>query len=1014
MTAQEPTLRVGVDVGGTNTDGVLLDPFATSEPSRGILSWHKSPTTTNPSQGIEDVITTLLANAKVDATRIASVTIGTTHFINAIIEKDQNRLAPVAVIRLCGPYSRDVYPGIDWPSDLRTLICKYFACVDGGLEVDGQLIGTVNESQIAEQCEKIKATGIRSIVVNGVFSPSDLVERQEERVAEWIQKYYPEADVVLSKQVANLGFVERENAAILNASILPFARRTIASFQQAIARLHLSCPVFLTQNDGTILQAHLAARLPIRTFSSGPTNSMCGAAFLVREMHDRQGMLVVDVGGTTTDVGMLLASGLPRQAAAVTEISGVRMNFSCPDVKSIGLGGGSIVRKSTRTSKMTIGPDSVGHHIHERALVFGGDVPTTTDYAIASHPQLSIGDAGLVATAFTNADVEQYQAVVRQMLETIVDRMKTNADDIPVLLVGGGAVIAPDTLKGASKVIKPEYSGVANAIGAAIARVSGTVDTVVNTLDKTTQMTLDEVSKFAVDRAVENGAIRETVQIAEMELLPLQYVANKARVIVKAIGDFDFSKAASASAPLAAAFESEEQVSDKNPLQNSTADDTTNVPVDITSYKPLINERREWIVSEIDLEWIAVGCYILGTGGGGTPYPDFVRLREMVRRGAVVRVISPEDVKDDEWVACGGGMGSPTVGIEKLSANEMMEAQNAIYKYVGFKPHAVIALEIGGGNGLQGMLLGASNHMDIPTVDGDWMGRAYPTGWQITPVVLGGDQALFLPTSSSDGNGTEMLMTSATTEKMIERAFRAALAEMGSYVGCARGPCSGKDMKAWVIENTISLAWRIGRAVALCRARNEIDSVADVIIDEVGGPNSAKVLFKGKIVAVDRKMFKGHVYGEVVIAAVDAVVEGEKYVFKGKMKIPFKNENIVATVVDEEGKEQVVASVPDLICVCDTSSGEAIGTPEYRYGLLVTVIGMQASEKWTSTARGIEIGGPGAFGMDMEYKPLGLFSKPRSVIDEYYQTHRAYHQYKKAYTIAGDPRNAQPMPFKHL
>ncbi|THH15146.1 hypothetical protein EW146_g5286 [Bondarzewia mesenterica] len=983
MSDQTATLRIGVDVGGTNTDGVLLDPFATSGTSRGILSWHKSPTTTNPSQGIENVITTLLANAKVDALRIASVTIGTTHFINAVVEKDQNRLAPVAVIRLCGPFSRDVYPGIDWPDDLRNIICQYFACVDGGLEVDGQLIGTVKEIQIEEQCKIIKAKGIRSIVVNGIFSPSDLVERQEERVSEWISKYYPEAAVVVSKQVANLGFLERENAAILNASILHFAQRTIASFQQAIARLHLSCPVFLTQNDGTILQAHLAARLPIRTFSSGPTNSMCGAAFLVKD-KEKHSMLVVDIGGTTTDVGMLLASGLPRQASAVTEISGVRMNFSCPDVKSIGLGGGSIVRRSTATSKMTVGPDSVGHYIQESAIVFGGDVPTTTDYAVASQPQLSIGNASLVASAFTHVDVEEHKAVVRQMLETIVDKMKTNADDIPVLLVGGGAVIAPDTLKGASRVIKPDFSGVANAIGAAIARVSGTVDTMVSTLDKTSQTTLDEISLVAIDRAVENGAIRETVQIAEMDLIPLQascfhlYIANKARVIVKAIGDFDFSRVSLASSTFSSGvFESEEHVTEKGPLQNGTVD---RPPLDIATYIPLVNEKREWIVSEADLEWISVGCYILGTGGGGTPYPHFVRLREMMRKGAVIRVMSPQDLEDDDVVACGGGKGSPTVGIEKLPANERVKIL-----LLGSKPHAVIALEIGGGNGLQGMLLGASTNMDIPTVDGDWMGRAYPVSWQITPVALGGDKAHFLPTAISDGNGNEMLMTTAKTELMVERAFRAALAEMGSHVACAKGPCSGKNAKAWVVENTISLAWRIGRAVALCRARNETDSVADVIIDEVGGPNSAKVLFKGKIVAVDRKMFKGHVYGEVVIAAVDAAVEGEKYVFKGKMKIPFKNENIVATVVDEEGKEQVVASVPDLICVCDTNSGEAIGTPEYRYGLLVTVIGMQASEKWTSTARGIEIGGPGAFGMDVEYKPLGVFSKPRSVIDEYYQ-----------------------------
>lgn len=104
--------------------------------------------------------------------------------------------------------------------------------------------------------------------------------------------------------VANLGFIERENASILNASILPFARLTIDSFQHALRLLGLTCPVFLTQNDGTILQADMAAQLPIRTFSSGPTNSMCGAAFLVKGgigtskegKEERENILVVDIG----------------------------------------------------------------------------------------------------------------------------------------------------------------------------------------------------------------------------------------------------------------------------------------------------------------------------------------------------------------------------------------------------------------------------------------------------------------------------------------------------------------------------------------------------------------------------------------------------------------------------------------------------------------------------------------------------------------------------------------------
>ncbi|KAJ6610386.1 Hydantoinase/oxoprolinase-domain-containing protein [Mycena sp. CBHHK59/15] len=371
-------LRIGVDVGGTNTDGVLLDPSSTSQANRGILAWHKSPTTSNPSQGIKNVITTLLKNANVDSAEVTSVTIGTTqeveHFINAVVEKDRNQPAPVAVIRLCGPFSRDVI-------------------VDGGLEVDGELISDVNKTQIAAECQIIKDKKITSIVVNGIFSPSDIVERQEERVAEWVRKYFPEANVVVLKEVANLGFIERENTSILNASILPFAKTTIRSFEHVISRLKLKCPLVLTQNNGTILPVHLVAHLPIRMFSGRPTNLMCGAAFLVQKEAEKH---ACHRHRTTTDVSMLLASGLPRQAAAVTEILGVRMNFSCPDVKSIGLGGRSIMCKPSATAKLTIGPNSIGRYIHTHGLVFGRDEPTATDYTIAAQGLTHIGDARLV------------------------------------------------------------------------------------------------------------------------------------------------------------------------------------------------------------------------------------------------------------------------------------------------------------------------------------------------------------------------------------------------------------------------------------------------------------------------------------------------------------------------------------------------------------------------------------------------------------------------------------------
>ncbi|KAH8196869.1 hypothetical protein TruAng_008951 [Truncatella angustata] len=1000
-------LRIGVDVGGTNTDGVILDPTRASEPDKGVIASHKAPTTTNPSQGINEAIATMFksaAGSKISPDDIVSITIGTTHFVNAVVERDANRLSKVAVIRICGPFAKHVTPCIDWPNDMRDLILGYYARVAGGLEVDGSLISDIDPGEIKIECAKIKELGIRSVVVIGVFSPIDTVQLQEERAAEIVRTEIPGCDVVLSKDVANLGFLERENAAILNASILSFAKKTIQSFHKPIKDLGLKCPVFITQNDGTILSGELAAKLPIRTFSSGPTNSMRGAAFLVGNRLE-EAMMVVDIGGTTSDVGLLQANGFPRQQAAYSDFAGVRLNFSCPDIKSIGLGGGSIVRDGEH---LTVGPDSVGYKLTQDSLAFGGSVLTATDCTVLADPNLKIGDADLAKGAINDAGVGKFKAVVKHKLEKIIDTMKTSPEDIPVILVGGGAIIAPTGLQGASKVLKPKHAEVANAIGAAIARVSAVVDTVKSTESKTTKELLEEICKDVIERTVVAGASRETVNVVEMETLPLQYIANKTRFIVRAAGDCDYLRDDIVKMPSEFTEETDDIMDEYEKQAKESKNIDKTVPKDeinILSYHPTV-KNRTWYISETDLAWISIGCYILGTGGGGSPYPFMIQLRKQLRSGAVVRVVSPSDLPDDAQIGCGGGVGSPTVGIEKLAGDAMIEAQRALYAICPPERRAthMISIEIGGGNGLQAMILGASGEggMDLPAVDGDWMGRAYPTKWQTTPIVFNERSPIWSPIAMTDGNGNTIVMPEAKSDMHVERIMRAALSEMGSAVAVAEAPVSGAECRRWVVENTISQSWRIGRAVARAQMENRTDGVAEMILEECGGSEAGRVLFKGKIIGVERTLRMGHVYGECIIEGAD-IVDADTIAtdgttppnrdiqFEGLIKIPFKNENIAAIkftrtevdgrTIDEEG--EVLGVVPDLIAVIDAHNGEAIGTPEYRYGLLVVVLGLAASDRWT-TERGIEIGGPKGFAMNhLSYKPLGKFVKPVSVIDEY-------------------------------
>lgn len=352
----------------------------------------------------------------------------------------------------------------------------------------------------------------------------------------------------------------------------------------------------------------------------------------------------------------------------------------------------------------------------------------------------------------------------------------------------------------------------------------------------------------------------------------------------------------------------------------------------------------------------------------------------MLRDGAKVRVINlhdaPKYAKGEGKFITVGFAGSPTVADEQLQGDELSDAANALFDYLKSKPDGVFPLEIGGGNGFKGMYCGASTKLDIPVIDADLMGRAYPTHAQILPCALKDD--LYLKTTSvSDGNGNDFLITGAQSNLYVEKMMRAALAEIGAHVGVVNVPMSSNDLVDYTVHHSLSTAWRIGRAVRIARQKFEIEKLPERIIESVGGPVTGRKIFAGKIVGIEKKLFKGHVYGEVII-------ENEE---KDKMVIPFKNENIVAKVQKNGSKTwETVFSVPDLISVCDADNGEAVGTPEYRYGIMVFVLAFSPSDLWISTQKALDVGGPKFFGPafdDVEYSPVGKYVPPVSVIDEF-------------------------------
>ncbi len=510
------SLRIGIDVGGTNTDAVLMDGLR-------VVSKIKTPTTSDVTGGITTALRHVLETSGTAVASVAGVMIGTTHFTNAVVER--LRLEPTAAIRLGLPATLALPPMVDWPDDLAEAIGRHAWLCHGGHEFDGREISPFDEGEVERVATEIAEKGISAVAISSVFSPVNT--GMEERAAEVVRRVVPDVYVTLSSEIGRVGLLERENAAILNACLRRLARETVAAFRKSIADMGITAPLYLTQNDGTLMSADFAEHYPVLTFASGPTNSMRGAAFL----SGLKDAMVVDIGGTTSDVGAL-THGFPREASVAVDIGGVRTNFRMPDVFSFGLGGGTIVKQDP----LKIGPQSVGYRITQEALVFGGDTLTTTDIAVAAGVA-DIGDRARVA----NLDKALVQAAldrIHEMSEAAVDRMKTSAEAVPVIVVGGGSILIHSHLAGASEMVKPDHFEAANAVGAAIAQISGEVDRVYSLAGMSREAALDDAKAEAAAKAAEAGADPATIQIVDVEDVPLAYLpGNATRIRVKAVGD---------------------------------------------------------------------------------------------------------------------------------------------------------------------------------------------------------------------------------------------------------------------------------------------------------------------------------------------------------------------------------------------------------------------------------------------------------------------------------------------
>lgn len=512
-------LKVGIDVGGTNTDAVVLDRDDT------ILAWTKQPTSADVTTGMRDALIAVLADIGDRACDVGRVMLGTTHATNAILQR--RGLGRVGVIRIGAPATTSVPPLAGWPADLTAAVAAATIVVAGGRFVDGWPIAPLDLAAVREFLATV-AGEVDAIAVTGVFSPA--MGDQELAVAELVRSEIgPDLPVSLSHEIGSLGLLERENATVLNAALHRAAGEVSGALDAVLADRGLDVAAFFAQNDGTLMALDHAARYPVLTIGSGPANSIRGAAYL----SGVEDAIVADVGGTSTDLGVLV-KGFPRESALAADIGGVRTNAPMPDILSLAIGGGTIVTGTAGAPQ--VGPASVGHRITSESLTFGGATPTLTDAAVLGGAWTPAGHRPGRQPAARRALLAAALEHAHREVEAAVDRMTLGRKDRPLVAVGGGAFLIPDEVVGAAKVLRPERGDVANAVGAAIALASGRWE-VVTPVGDGRRAAIDQACEMASRRAVQAGADPDRVSVVEITETPLSYLHEPAvRINVKAAG----------------------------------------------------------------------------------------------------------------------------------------------------------------------------------------------------------------------------------------------------------------------------------------------------------------------------------------------------------------------------------------------------------------------------------------------------------------------------------------------
>ncbi|WP_223587585.1 hydantoinase/oxoprolinase N-terminal domain-containing protein [Neobacillus bataviensis] len=517
-------MKLGIDVGGTNTDVVIVGNEGK------MLSWKKQLTSKNIISGIETATRAVIQEARIVPEQIEGIFIGTTHVQNALYHPVQ--LSKTAVIRIMKSPSH-VKPALFWPEHLKRYIGKVYHLQhfydDSKQTLVPQELDNLYQNLIEENIE--------AICIAAVNSP--LNPQEEFYLRDQLKNVFPEMPITMSHELGSFGFIERENAALLNAILSKVIRQAMMELTDLFRKLKLNCPCWLTQNDGSLIELHESIDYPIFTIGSGATNSFRGASILsgLREC------IVVDFGGSTIEIGKI-RNGQPESAESSTSFLNIDVNLRVPKMYSLPIGGGSLISMDNGVVQIK---ETIANDLEHQGISWGGDSWTITDSFLKVNPEM-FADEKMTLNGLGKLSYEDCQLVIKKVTQEIkekVARLEVNSDGLPVVLVGGGSKLLVNRLFGKYKrVYHPLYHHISNAIGACYAPLSAQTDKVFWLMNQTKEEILEQEKGKLFQQLRRKGAKEDSIKVDLIEEFPFDYFKGEVlRIRMKAIGDLQITPA---------------------------------------------------------------------------------------------------------------------------------------------------------------------------------------------------------------------------------------------------------------------------------------------------------------------------------------------------------------------------------------------------------------------------------------------------------------------------------------